>query len=60
MVHGLISVVANALGGKQKVKPREPNFFNPYRASEVPKENRITAANFKTLKYIGHNIVQGR
>lgn len=60
MLHGLISIVANGLSGKSNVKPREPNVFNPFRNSDPPKENRITSANFKTLKFIGHNIARGR
>jgi hypothetical protein len=60
LIHGLTSVVANALSSKGKVKPRGPEVFNPYRVVDVPKDNRITAANFKILKYVGHSMVQGR
>lgn len=60
LLYGIQATVANALSDKNKVKPKEPEVFNPYRVTDAPKVNRITPANFKSLKFIGHNMVQGR
>lgn len=60
MIHNLLSVVANALGGKNKIKPQLPNHFHPYKQEDKPKTHRVTAGTIHVLRHIGNNMVRDK
>lgn len=60
MVHNLLSVVANALGGKKKVQPKEPNAFNPFRQDKVSRTQKVTASTIHVFRHIGNNMIRDK